>query len=219
MILFEVCCLLLLPTGRGFSSFPRFGDRPAHKVPSSAARQRAFALHSAAAEFSQEGSAASEKSIENEEDEEILLDELTSPEMALGMSTLSEKSTMDTVLALSRVGAATRVEESLLDVTNATVTTASVEDSSLDLTKTERERSIEAPSVARIIRFALGAVVVWLCSPILSLIDTSVVGLCSGTAQQAALNPAVAIVEYTALLIVSLHSRLSTQPTVSQTRL
>ena len=52
-------------------------------------------------------------------------------------------------------------------------------------------------------QFAVPAIGVWLCSPILSLIDTSAVGVLSGTVQQAALNPAVAVTDYAALLIVS----------------
>ena len=62
---------------------------------------------------------------------------------------------------------------------------------------------VEAPSVNKILKFAIPAIGVWLCSPLLSLIDTSAVGLLSGTAQQAALNPAVAVTDYAALLIVS----------------
>ena len=64
---------------------------------------------------------------------------------------------------------------------------------------------METPSVGRILKFAIPAVGVWLCSPLLSLIDTSAVGLLAGTTQQAALNPAVAVTDYAALLIVSLH--------------
>jgi hypothetical protein len=62
---------------------------------------------------------------------------------------------------------------------------------------------IEAPTVMTIIKFAIPAVGVWLCSPMLSLIDTSAVGILSGTTQQAALNPAVAVTDYAALLMVS----------------
>ena len=62
---------------------------------------------------------------------------------------------------------------------------------------------METPSVGRILKFAIPAVGVWLCSPLLSLIDTSAVGLLAGTTQQAALNPAVAVTDYAALLIVS----------------
>jgi Na+-driven multidrug efflux pump len=47
---------------------------------------------------------------------------------------------------------------------------------------------------------------VWLCGPLLSLIDTSAVGLFSGTIQQAALNPAVAVTDYAALLIAFMYT-------------
>lgn len=56
----------------------------------------------------------------------------------------------------------------------------------------------EVPSVLRILSFAIPAIGVWLCSPLLAMIDTSVVGVLSGTAQQAALNPAVAVTDYSA---------------------
>jgi hypothetical protein len=62
---------------------------------------------------------------------------------------------------------------------------------------------ISAPPVSKILKFAIPAIGVWLCGPLLSLIDTSAVGILSGTTQQAALNPAVAVTDYTALLIVS----------------
>lgn len=62
---------------------------------------------------------------------------------------------------------------------------------------------IETPNVKKILKFAVPAIGVWLCGPLLSLIDTSTVGLFSGTFQQAALNPAVAVTDYAALLIVS----------------
>ena len=57
-------------------------------------------------------------------------------------------------------------------------------------------------SIPRIIRFAVPAVGIWLCSPLLSVIDTATVGMMSGTVQQAALHPAVAITDYTARLMV-----------------
>ncbi|GAX12630.1 hypothetical protein FisN_13Lh098 [Fistulifera solaris] len=58
--------------------------------------------------------------------------------------------------------------------------------------------SEDIPSVRRIIQFAVPAMGIWLCSPLLSLVDTSIVGLLAGTADQAALNPAVAITDYSA---------------------
>jgi len=65
---------------------------------------------------------------------------------------------------------------------------------------------ISTPSVAKILKFAIPAIGVWLCGPILSLIDTSAVGVLSGTVQQAALNPAVAVTDYAALLIAFLYT-------------
>lgn len=60
---------------------------------------------------------------------------------------------------------------------------------------------LEAPGVRKILRFAIPAIGVWLCGPLLSLIDTGAVGLLGGTIQQAALNPAVAVTDYSALLL------------------
>lgn len=67
-------------------------------------------------------------------------------------------------------------------------------------------QKITAPSVGKILQFAIPAIGVWLCGPLLSLIDTSSVGLLSGTIQQAALNPAVAVTDYSALLIAFLYT-------------
>ena len=66
--------------------------------------------------------------------------------------------------------------------------------------------AIEAPPVMKILKFAVPAVCVWLCSPLLSLIDTSAVGTLSGTVQQAALSPAVAVTDYAALLVAFLYT-------------
>jgi len=63
--------------------------------------------------------------------------------------------------------------------------------------------SIEAPSMRNIISFAIPAMGIWLCGPLLSLIDTSAVGMLSGTSQLAALNPAITITDDGALLVVS----------------
>ena len=66
--------------------------------------------------------------------------------------------------------------------------------------------NFDAPPVMTIVKFAIPAVGVWLCSPLLSLIDTSAVGMLSGTVHQAALNPAVAVTDYAALLIAFLYT-------------
>jgi len=62
------------------------------------------------------------------------------------------------------------------------------------------------PSVSKIIKFSLPAIGVWLCSPVLSMIDTASVGLLAGTAQQAALNPAVSVTDYGALLVAFMYT-------------
>ena len=70
----------------------------------------------------------------------------------------------------------------------------------------EARETIDTPSVHKILKFAIPAIGVWLCGPLLSLIDTSSVGILSGTIQQAALNPAVAVTDYAALLIAFLYT-------------
>lgn len=96
---------------------------------------------------------------------------------------------------------------------NATTTTAPIEikevpeilnASSVAVREPVPAAKVEAPKVSKILKFAIPAIGVWLCGPLLSLIDTSAVGLLSGTVQQAALNPAVAVTDYAALLIVSI---------------
>lgn len=63
------------------------------------------------------------------------------------------------------------------------------------------EEPFVAPSVSKILKFAIPAIGVWLSSPLLSLIDTCDVGNLSGTVHHAALNPAVVVTDYTALLL------------------
>ena len=68
------------------------------------------------------------------------------------------------------------------------------------------EREINAPSVAKILKYTIPAIGVWLCSPVLSMIDTSSVGLLSGTTQQAALNPAVSVTDCGALVVAFMYT-------------
>ena len=85
---------------------------------------------------------------------------------------------------------------------------------SMQISETERkalvptsiEKPFSTPGVGKILKFAIPAIGVWLCSPMLSLIDTAAVGILSGTIQQAALNPAVAVTDYSALLIAFLYT-------------
>lgn len=156
---------------------------------------------SAAADQLEAGDAIADE--DNTEDEDMHNEDMmTSPEMALGMAThLSEESTAATELALSRVAPHDE------GVANETVLAVDMPPS---LSEKEGaivdETTIEAPSVKKILKFAIPAIGVWLCGPMLSLIDTSAVGLLSGTAQQAALNPAVAVTEYAALLIAFMYT-------------
>jgi len=80
------------------------------------------------------------------------------------------------------------------------------EDTTVDDTNSVENDAIEIPNLRKITKFAIPAIGVWLCSPLLSLIDTSTVGLLSGTAQQAALNPAVAVTDYGALLVAFMYT-------------
>jgi Na+-driven multidrug efflux pump len=83
---------------------------------------------------------------------------------------------------------------------------STVPDADVFIAEQEDQDSIEAPGLRQIVKFAIPAIGVWLCSPLLSLIDTSTVGLLSGTAQQAALNPAVAVTDYGALLVAFMYT-------------
>ena len=67
-------------------------------------------------------------------------------------------------------------------------------------------KEINTPSVAKILKLTLPAIGVWLCSPVLSMIDTASVGLLSGTAQQAALNPAISVTDYGALAVAFMYT-------------
>ena len=68
------------------------------------------------------------------------------------------------------------------------------------------DREINAPSVAKILKYTIPAIGGWLCSPVLSMIDTAFVGLLSETAQQAALNPAVSITDIGALVVAFMYT-------------
>jgi hypothetical protein len=68
---------------------------------------------------------------------------------------------------------------------------------------TSNQEQYEVPSFMRVVKFAIPAIGVYLCSPMLSMIDTATVGLFCGTLQQAALNPAVTIIDYSARTILA----------------
>lgn len=85
-------------------------------------------------------------------------------------------------------------------------TTPSVQASTVVGEPVAKPERVDAPTVGKILKFAIPAIGVWLCGPLLSLIDTSAVGILSGTVQQAALNPAVAVTDYSALLVAFLYT-------------
>ena len=79
-------------------------------------------------------------------------------------------------------------------------------DDMVDHSNTPSNDGLVIPSVRTILRFAITATGIYLCSPLLSLIDTSTAGLLAGTGQQAALNPAVSLTEYSSRLISFLYT-------------
>jgi len=66
------------------------------------------------------------------------------------------------------------------------------------------EESVEAPSIREIVIFALPTLAMMLSSPLLSLIDTSVVGLAASTSQLAALGPSTKACDHLAYLCSAL---------------
>ena len=65
---------------------------------------------------------------------------------------------------------------------------------------------VTAPTIFRLLQYTLPAIGIWLCSPVLSMIDTAAVGLLAGTAQQAALNPAIAVSDYGAIVVAFMYT-------------
>ncbi|KAL3802039.1 hypothetical protein HJC23_010795 [Cyclotella cryptica] len=92
--------------------------------------------------------------------------------------------------------------------------TSSIQDTPSSSTQQQQQQlsqaaaatAIETPTLTKILSYTLPAIGVWLCSPILSMIDTAAVGLLSGTAQQAALNPAVSVTDYGALVVAFMYT-------------
>lgn len=81
------------------------------------------------------------------------------------------------------------------------------------LTRVEKEKILQdyrVPKVRDVLAFAIPAVGVWLCAPLLSMITTSCVGLMAGTTQQASLNPAMAVVSYSTKALGFLFSGTTT---------
>jgi len=94
------------------------------------------------------------------------------------------------------------------EAASASTTSAAVVSDVKTTTPSSRNimREINTPSVAKILKYTIPAIGVWLCSPVLSMIDTASVGLLSGTAQQAALNPAVSVTDTGALVVAFMYT-------------
>jgi hypothetical protein len=138
--------------------------------------------------------------------------ELEDPMVVDAESILAVFQNVEAILAVTQQAAEAaeaslpkEVSESLPWIPLPADSSSTVDASAMEMAEVSEQISaspIEAPSVRKILTFAIPAIGVWLCGPLLSLIDTSAVGLLSGTAQQAALNPATAVTDYAALLIV-----------------
>lgn len=119
--------------------------------------------------------------------------------------TYSAKSLPSTYSAAPAIAATTipesyAIREEIVTLNEPTTSTTTISDVPAEPEPTSPSL-LEAPGVRKILRFAIPAIGVWLCGPLLSLIDTGAVGLLGGTIQQAALNPAVAVTDYSALLL------------------
>jgi len=80
------------------------------------------------------------------------------------------------------------------------------EEATTETETTTRKMDDFTPSLKRILVFTISATGIFWCSPLLSLIDTSAVGLLSGTAQQAALNPGTTVTDYATMLMAFLYT-------------
>lgn len=67
-------------------------------------------------------------------------------------------------------------------------------------------KEYNVPTTRDVLKYAIPAVSVWLCVPLMAMMDTSAVGGRASTLHLAALNPAIAIISYSAKLIAFLYS-------------
>ena len=111
--------------------------------------------------------------------------------------------------AMTSMSTATTKTGAKIDENTSTTTTAAAAATSQSVSSSSfspNVREINTPSVAKILKYTIPAIGVWLCSPVLSMIDTASVGLLSGTAQQAALNPAVSVTDTGALVVAFMYT-------------
>lgn len=77
-------------------------------------------------------------------------------------------------------------------------------------------KDYRVPNVKDLLAFSMPAIFVWLCQPMLSMIDTSTVGLIAGTTQQAALMSAIAAINYSSRASAFLFSGTTTMIAAAQ---
>ena len=147
-----------------------------------------FALESGSIEATATTPNALAKEVGIEVDLNFITSDLTSSDMIISLDNLTNNS-QNNIL---------KTEDNLLK--------SSSKKSDLDSTKTTSSHTVKSPGVLSITKFALPAIGVWLCGPLLSLIDTAIVGVFAGTNHQAALSPAVALTDYASLLLAFLYA-------------
>lgn len=143
---------------------------------------------------------------------------------AASMSTLQQENLELTLPAIVKYaeqisdGGVTEVGVEGLEIPSFIETTDNISVEALDLIEpeldsnpiehqpTKQSISNKTPSIKKILQYTIPAIGIWLCSPVLSMIDTAAVGLLSGTAQQAALNPAVSVTDQGALLVAFMYT-------------
>ena len=82
-----------------------------------------------------------------------------------------------------------RVPTAAAAAADAAAAAAAEADAASEEDDEETEEDTGNASVRDLLRFTMPTMAIWLCDPLLSLVDTSVVGLSSGTIELAAIAP------------------------------
>eukprot|EP00984_Skeletonema_dohrnii_P018380 scaffold8562_cov102-Skeletonema_dohrnii-CCMP3373.AAC.7 len=139
--------------------------------------------------------------LDDDDDDEAVED--TKQQQQQQVSLLKEIAEVKAEIAEAKAVATAIATEASVTITQGTAESddTATTSHSVSSSSSPNMREINTPSVAKILKYTIPAIGVWLCSPVLSMIDTASVGLLSGTAQQAALNPAVSVADYGALVV------------------
>jgi Na+-driven multidrug efflux pump len=111
----------------------------------------------------------------------------------------------DSIIDVAVVDVENDVEREIAKGQSSSSSSSSSTSSSIDDADASAN-AVAAPTIPRILRYTLPAIGIWLCSPVLSMIDTAAVGMLAGTAQQAALNPAISVSDYGALVVAFMYT-------------